>query len=159
MAEWSAAVAAAAFVVLTAAVIVALRSLLARINRFERSVRTIEEQSAAVMQELRELASEASGTVQKVSRQLDRADGLFEAAGRLGESMQQTAAAVTRVTTAIDRTAAAHVERSIKANRERIGDALDWAEAGWTAWRWWQAKRESASTVPVRQHDDMHDQD
>ena len=163
MAEWSAAAAAAAFIALAVALIVALtvalRDVKKRLERFESSVRTLEAEAVPLLRELRELTAEAAETARKAGRQLDRADKLCRAAEQLGDAAMQSAATVGRVASAIDRTAAAHVERSIRANRERIGGALDWAELGWAAWRWWQARREEAMNGSNRQQDEMRDKD
>jgi hypothetical protein len=38
----------------------------------------------------------------------------------------------------------------------RIGETLDWAELGWSVWKWWQTKRAAAAN-PDRMADDMRD--
>src|SRR5690606_25344772 len=130
MVAWSAAAASLAFVVLTVFAVLLLRSASRKLERLEeRSIR-VEREAVDLLQELRKLSAQASESTASLNRQLQRTERLFEGAEQLGDAIQQTADAALRVTGTIHRTAVRHVE-SAAANKERIGEALDWAELGW----------------------------
>lgn len=157
MAAWSAAAASLAFVVLTVFAIVAMRSASRKVERLEERSMRIEQEAVALLVDLRKLSERAAETTVKLNKQLSRTDRLFEAAEQLEDAVRQTADAAQRVSGTIHRTAVQHVERTAIAHKERIGEALDWAELGWTAWQWWQAKRAAAaaadSPVPEERKD------
>jgi|GEM_PF-602432 uncharacterized protein YoxC len=158
MAEWSAAIAAAAFVVLTIALLVALRGFMKRLNRFEQAIRNIEAEAAPLLKELRGLAAEASQVTRRTDRQLERIDRLLDAARQWEGAVRRSASTVSRIADAVDRAAAAHVEQAIISHQARIGETLGWAELGWSVWKWWQSKRDEAGAAhPGRTTDDMRD--
>jgi len=145
MVAWSAAAASLAFVVLTVFAIMSLRSASRKLGRLEeRSVR-VEQEAIALLQELRQLSKQASESTASLNRQLHRTERLFDGTEQLEDAIRQTADAALRVSATIHRTAVRHVERTASVHKERIGEALDWAELGWTAWQWWQAKRAEAA--------------
>jgi uncharacterized protein YoxC len=156
MAEWSAVVAAASFVVLTIALLAALRDFRRRIVRFEQAVRSIEAEAVPFMRELRELAAEASQVARRAGRSVERLDRLLEAAQRWEDAVRRSASTACRIADAVDSAAAAHVERAIRSGRARIAETLDWAELGWSVWKWWQSKRAEASDSS-RATDEMRD--
>ncbi len=147
MVAWSAAAASLAFVVLTVFAIVTLRSASQKVARLEERSLRVEQEAVALLVELRKLSERAAETTVKLNRQLSRTDRLFEAAEQLEDAVRQTADAAQRVSGTIHRTAVQHVERTAAAHKERIGEALDWAELGWTAWQWWQSKRAAAAAA------------
>ncbi|REK59464.1 MAG: hypothetical protein C6W55_01290 [Thermobacillus sp.] len=156
MAEWSAAAAAASFVVLTIALLAALRGLMKRLNRFEQTIRSIEAESVPLLREIRGLAAEAGQVMRRTGRQVERLDRLLDAAQQWEGAVRRSASTVSRITEAVDRAASAHVEQAIVSGRARIGETLDWAELGWSVWKWWQTKRAAAAN-PDRMADDMRD--
>jgi Uncharacterized protein containing a divergent version of the methyl-accepting chemotaxis-like domain len=156
MAEWSAAVAAASFVVLTIALLAALRGFMKRLSRFEQSIRSIEAEAVPLLREIRGLAAEAAQIARRTGRQVERLDRLLDAAQQWEGAVRRSASTVSRITEAVDRAASAHVEQAIRTGRARIGETLDWAEFGWSVWKWWQTKRAAASH-PDRTPDDMRD--
>jgi uncharacterized protein YoxC len=156
MAEWSAAVAAASLVVLSIAMLVAVRGFMKRLGRFEQTIRSIEAEAVPLMREIRGLAAEASQVARRTGRQVERLDRLLEAARQWEGAVRRSASTVSRIAETVDRAAADHVERAIRSGRARIGETLDWAEFGWSVWKWWQAKRAEASNSG-RTTDDMRD--
>lgn len=158
MAEWSAAVAAASFVVLTIALLAVLRGVMKRLSRFEQSIRNIEAEAVPLMREIRGLAAEASQVARRTGRQVERLDRLLDAARQWEGAVRRSASTVSRITEAVDRAAAAHVEQAIRTGRARIGETLDWAELGWSVWKWWQTKRADAA-IPGGTPDEMRDPD
>jgi|HigsolmetaAR203D_1030402.scaffolds.fasta_scaffold01257_3 uncharacterized protein YoxC len=158
MAEWSAAVAAAAFAALAIALIIALRGFMKRLSRFEQTIRGIEAEAVPLLKEMRGLAADAGRVVRRAERQAERLDRLMDAAAQWEGAVRRSASTVNRITEAVDRAAAEHVERAIVNRQERIGETLGWAELGWSLWKWWQAKRnESEDASPGRTTDDMRD--
>jgi len=145
MAEWSAAVAAASLVVLTIALLAVLRDVRKRISRFEQAVRSIEAEAVPLLREIRGLAAEAERLARQAERPVERLDRMLEAAQRWEEAVRRSASTVSRIADAVDSAAAVHVERAILNSRARIAETLDWAELGWSVWKWWQAKRAEAS--------------
>jgi uncharacterized protein YoxC len=109
MAEWSAAVAAASFVVLTIALLVALRGLMKRLNRFEQTIRSIEAEAVPLLREIRGLAAEAGQVMRRTGRQVERLDRLLDAAQQWEGAVRRSASTVSRITEAVDRAARAHV--------------------------------------------------
>jgi len=156
MAEWSAAVAAAAFVVLTVALLAAVRGFMKRLSRFEHTIRAIEAEAVPLLKEIRDLVADASQLARRAGRQAERLERLLEAARQWEGAVRRSASTVSRITEAVDRAAAARVEEAILNGRERFGEALGWAEFGWSVWKWWQAKRAEAAG-PGRTTDDMRD--
>lgn len=171
MAEWSAVVSAAAFVVLTIALIATLRGFMKRLGNFEQTIRSIEAEAVPLLKEIRGLAADAAQVARRTGRQLERLDRLLEAAQQWEGAVRRSAQAVNRITEAVDRAAAVHVEQAIRSGRARIGETLDWAEFGWSVWKWWQAKQAEAkraeakraeakraeTAAPGRTTDDMRD--
>lgn len=156
MAEWSAAVAAASLVVLAIALVVAVHGFLKRLSCFEQTIRNIEAEAVPLLREIRGLAAEASLVARRTGRQVERLDRLLEAARQWEGAVRRSASTISRIAETVDRAASDHVERAIRGGRARIGETLDWAEFGWSVWKWWQAKRAEVQSSG-RTTDDMRD--
>ncbi|NIK77268.1 uncharacterized protein YoxC [Paenibacillus castaneae] len=141
--SWSAAIAAGAFVVLVAGILIALRSAIIRLGHVQAA--------AAEMQlDMHKLASELSGLIQPTEeairaahQQLESVSKLFEAAGQVGGAIAHTTSTVERVTAVLSESAEVHANRH--ETKRQVGEVLGWAELGMAAWQLWQTSRKAAA--------------
>lgn len=141
---WSVAAASAAFIALAAGSLIFLRAMLHRISRMQAAAETMERELQALAADVRGAVVPAGQTFAAVKQQVERTAKLFEAVERFGDSANQVAGAVHRVSSVLADSAARHAERAAGQYREAIGNAMDWAELGLTAWQLLQSQRESA---------------
>ncbi|WP_036716596.1 hypothetical protein, partial [Paenibacillus darwinianus] len=100
--------------------------------------------------ELRTLTSQASEATAAVNGQLKRVEKLVSASEQLGEAVERTAKSVHFVSHAINDLAERSLQHASGAGKQKFGEALGWAELGWTAWKWWETKRTEAAAMPMR---------
>ncbi|WP_028610282.1 DUF948 domain-containing protein [Paenibacillus harenae] len=153
---WSAAIAAAAFVILTAGILLAVRSALGRLAEAQASAAAMQQDLHKLMKELSGLVRPAEDTIRAAHRQLQAVNSLFEAAGQVGGAIANTTSTVERVTAVLSESAEQHAKRA--ATKRQFGEALEWAELGMAAWQLWQTSRKAAATageahVPVSESD------
>lgn len=142
---WSAAIAAGAFVILVAGILLALRSAIVKLSHVQAS--------ADVMQrDLQKLASEISGLIQPTEEavraahcQLEALSKLFQAAGQVGGAIAHTTSAVEQVTSVLSESAELHAKRH--ETKRQVGEALEWAELGMAAWQLWQTNRKATTSA------------
>ncbi|MCR2806495.1 DUF948 domain-containing protein [Paenibacillus soyae] len=139
MAEWSAAVAAGAFVVLTAGLLIGLRLLLKRVEQTGAAVREAQADLHRLAAEISSVLQPLEESVRSVHRGLEAAEGLVQAVRQVGGTVEKTTSAVERVTDAFSSSAVKHAERI--ARGKQLGEAAQWAELGLTAWQLWQSSR------------------
>lgn len=125
----------------------AARSLLARVGQ---TVDRLDNETLALIRELRALTAQASDMNAVVFGQLKRVEKLVSASEQLGEAVERSAKSVRFVARAVDDLAGRNLQRATGAGKQKFGEALTWAELGWTAWKWWETKRTEAAAVPVR---------
>ncbi len=158
MAEWSAAIAAGTFIVLTVGIMLALRAGLAKLEQVKRETvglqqeltRQAAELAALTRQELSARSAELGGLMQQsektmcaLQQQLQAASLLFEAAGHVGGAIRHTTSAAEQAAAVLATAASRHARRA--ETSRRVGEAFDWAELGMTAWQLWQANRKAAA--------------
>lgn len=144
VATWSAAAAAGAFVVLTAGILIAIRFMLTRLARLQASAEAVQRDMHRLSAELSGVLQPAEETIRTVHRQLQSLDGLFTAARQVGGTLEQTTAAMERVTAVLSLSAARHAERI--SEERQANEAMQWAELGMTAWQLWQNSRKQAAS-------------
>ncbi|MFF2090439.1 DUF948 domain-containing protein [Paenibacillus sp. NPDC058174] len=137
--EWSAAIAAAAFVILAGGLLLGIKAALDRLKAVQASAETMMAQMQVTAARLTALADPAEKTILTAQQQLQSVNRLFEAAGQIGESIEHTTSAVNRVSTALSQSAIRHAERA--AEQRQLGEAFEWAELGMAAWQLWQTNR------------------
>ncbi|GGG55393.1 DUF948 domain-containing protein [Paenibacillus radicis (ex Gao et al. 2016)] len=137
--EWSAAIAAAAFVVLAAGMLLGIKAALDRLKAVQASAETMMAHMQVTAARLTALADPAEQTILTAQQQLQSVNRLFEAAGQIGESIEHTTTAVNRVSSVLSQSAITHAERA--AEQRQIGEAFEWAELGMAAWQLWQTNR------------------
>lgn len=139
MAEWSAAVAAGAFVVLAAGLLIGLRVLLKRLEQAQVSVQAVQADLHKLTAEISAVMQPLEDSVRSVHRGLEAAEGLVQAVRQVGGTVERTTSAVERVTTALSSSAVKHAERISRG--KQLDEAAQWAELGLTAWQLWQSRR------------------
>jgi uncharacterized protein YoxC len=140
---WSAAIAAGAFVVLVAGILLVLRSALNRLGQVQAAADKVQQDLHKLSLELSGLVQPAEETIKAAHRQLESASKLFEAAGQVGGAIAHTTSAVERVTSVLSESAEQHAKRY--ETKRQVGDALEWAELGMAAWQLWQTSRKAAA--------------
>lgn len=141
--EWSAAIAAAAFVLLVAGVLIGLRAAMAKLAGMQASAEAMQREVQRLAKDYGRLVQPAEQTIRTAQNQLQAASGLFNAASQIGGAMEQSASAVRRVSSVLSDQAAQHVERA--AEKRQIGEAFEWMELGMAAWQLWQSRRKKAA--------------
>lgn len=139
MAEWSAALAAAAFIVLTAGLLIGLRVFILRLERAQASIEAVQADIHRLSTEVTSVLQPLEETIRGVQRGLDAAEGLVQAVRHVSGTVERTTSAVERATTALSASAVKHAERF--ARSKQLDDAAQWAELGLTAWQLWQSRR------------------
>ncbi|MEK3883589.1 DUF948 domain-containing protein [Paenibacillus sp. PL2-23] len=139
MAEWSAAAAAVAFVVLTAGLLLGLRAMLKRLDQAQSSVQAVQADLQRLTSEISAVLRPLEESVRSVHRGMEAADGLVQAVRQVGSTVERTTAAVERVTASLSASAVKHAERL--AGGKQLEEAAQWAELGLTAWQLWQTGR------------------
>ena len=140
---WSAAIAAGAFVVLVAGILLALRSALSRLGQLQAAAESMRQDLNKLSLELSGLVQPAEETIRVMHRQLQSASKLFEAAGQVGGAIAHTTSAAQRITSVLSESAEQHAKRY--ETKRQVGEALEWAELGMTAWQLWQTNRKAAA--------------
>lgn len=139
---WSAAIAAGAFVILVAGLLVGMRILLGRLAKVQQSAEAMQRDVSRLTAELSCLVSPTEETIRTAQRQLSAVNRLFEAAGEVGGAIKHTTSAVESVSAVLAESAARHAERA--ETKRQAGEVFEWAELGIAAWQLWQSKRSSA---------------
>lgn len=142
---WSAAIAAGAFVVLVSGILLALRSALIRLGQVQAAAESMRQDLNKLSLELGGLVQPAEETIRVMHRQLQAASKLFEAAGQVGGAIANTTSAAQRITSVLSESAEQHAKRY--ETKRQVGEALEWAELGMTAWQLWQTSRKAASAA------------
>lgn len=139
MAEWSAALAAAAFIVLTVGLLIGLRIFILRLKQAQASIEAVQADIHKLSTEVASVMQPLENTVRSVQRGLDAAEGLVLAVGHISGTVERTTSAVERATSALSASAVKHAERL--ARSRQLDEAAQWAELGLTAWQLWQQRR------------------
>ncbi|CAM4240739.1 uncharacterized protein YoxC [Paenibacillus endophyticus] len=142
---WSAAIAAGAFVILVAGILLALRSALRRLDHVQTEAAAMRLDVHKLSTELCRLVEPAEETIRSANRQLQAASKLFESAGQVGGAIANTTSAAEHITSLLSESAERHAKRY--QTKRQVGDALEWAELGMTAWQLWQTSRKSEPTA------------
>lgn len=100
-------------------------------------------QSEELVGELRRMLSAAEEAATASGRQLQ---GFIRSAGQLGEACSGFAGAVRQVSESVNQAAERRIRHSANKYGPQINEALNWAEAGLTAWQWW--KKHCAQAPP-----------
>ncbi|QAY66443.1 hypothetical protein [Paenibacillus protaetiae] len=140
--EWSAVIAAAAFVGLAAGLLIALRMLAVKMQAMLVLAGEAKQEVQQLAQQYARLVPPAEQALKSANRQLQSASRLFEAADQIGGAIEQSTRAVHRVSSVLSHQAAQHVERA--AEKKQIGEAFEWMEIGMAAWQLWQSRRKTA---------------
>ena len=156
---WLEAAFVAAFIALVAGILIWLQAADRKLAKLVRTVEAMEGQVKLASAEVTALAAPAAQTIRTVQGQLAGAARLFEAAERLGDAAADVSSAVSRVSSAIAMTADRHLTGDGGKYRKQIEGALDWAEAGYAAWQFWQSKRNEARSSACSGHGEGHDND
>lgn len=136
-----------------AAAAVAVRRLLARWNR---SLEKLEREAEATLQQWRRLGKEASETAEQCRRSLAGFESLAEGGRAIGEAAQTAAyAAASTVVDWTERLADRLAETADRQTR-RLGEAMDWMEAGFSLWE--MLRRAVASIPAARQSGEPADE-
>ncbi|MFC4778642.1 hypothetical protein ACFO9Q_17750 [Paenibacillus sp. GCM10023252] len=143
IAAWSAAVIAAAVVILVIGVLLGIRGAMNKLTTMQAGVDELGQELMGLAAEVRAVLVPASQTLQAASRQLGATGRLFDAAGQIGEAIEHTTSAVHHVTGAISKAAAKYSERSVA----KLEETMDWAELGIAAWQLWHARRQASGAV------------
>ncbi|WNQ09816.1 DUF948 domain-containing protein [Paenibacillus aurantius] len=133
----SAAVAAAAFVVLVLFAVRVLQAVKATLERTGETVETVSKETLV-------LAREASATLQEIRRTTERLEGrlkqvdpLLASIRQTGETVQTAAHAAHQVTGAIAEVAV-HAADQVTRHQNRIAETASWLTAGIKLWKAWK---------------------
>lgn len=140
--EWIAAIAAAAFIALVIGALVGLRAAAAKAAALQSAMENMQREVQQLAQEYARLVKPAEQTILLAQKQLQSANGLFEAAAQMGGAIEHSVSAVHRVSSILSSEAKQHAERA--AANKHIGEAYEWMELGMTAWQLWQTRRKNA---------------
>jgi len=151
MAEWSAAVAAAAFVALVAGLLIGLRIMLRRLGQAQASVEAMQADLHRLSTEIGAVLQPVEQTAKGVQQSLEAAGGLVQAVRQVSGTVERTSSAVERVATTLSASAVKHAER-IAAGRQ-LDEAAQWAQLGLTAWHLWQSRGKAEPPRDSRAND------
>ncbi|WP_240941099.1 DUF948 domain-containing protein [Paenibacillus sp. HB172176] len=145
--EWSATLAAVAFAVLVAGVLIALRALLAKLARIQATADRLQNDLHHISGEVSSLLQPAEQSIRIVQKRLDATEGLFSAVRQAGDSIEHTVSAVEKAASMLSTSAVKHAENIA---RKKQGEAIvQWTELGLTAWQLWNSSR-SAKAAKVK---------
>lgn len=139
MVEWSAVVAAAAFIMLAAGILIGLRVFILRLKRAQASIEAVQADIHKLSTDVASVLQPLEETIRSVQKGLDAAEGLVQAVRHVSGTVERTTSAVERATTALSASAVKHAERL--ARSKQLDEAAQWAELGLTAWQLWQSRR------------------
>lgn len=151
MAEWSAAVAAAAFVALVAGLLIGLRIMLRRLGQAQASIVAMQADMHRLSTEIGAVLQPVEQTARGVQQSLEAAGGLVQAVRQVSGTVERTSSAVERVATTLSASAVKHAER-IAAGRQ-LDEAAQWAQLGLTAWHLWQSRGKAEPPRDSRTND------
>ena len=142
--EWSAALAAIAFSVLVAGVLIALRALLAKLARIQATADRLQEDVHRISGEVSSLLEPAKQSMRLVQKRLDATEGLFSAVKQAGGAIEHTVSSVERAASVLSQSAVQHAERIAQ---KKQGEAIvQWTELGLTAWQLWNSSKAAKTT-------------
>ncbi|WP_331701620.1 DUF948 domain-containing protein [Paenibacillus sp. IITD108] len=142
--QWSIAIAAGAFVVLVAGILLALHKALVHWGRMQITIEELGKQVQATQTELGLILQPAADTVQAINDQLQSSRKLFQAAEQASEAVDQVSKAAGHLTNLLSDAAVRYVEQSSKKQQKQVDEALQWAEIAVIAWQLWQKGRSRA---------------
>jgi Uncharacterized protein containing a divergent version of the methyl-accepting chemotaxis-like domain len=137
--EWSALIAAIAFVILVAGLLIGVRTALVRLAKLQLSAEEMQADIRQASGKMGALADSAGQTVQTAHHQLQQANRLFEAVGQIGDTIGHTTTAIHQVSSVISQSAVKHAEKA--AAERQASSMLEWMELGMAFWQQWQTNR------------------
>jgi uncharacterized protein YoxC len=137
--EWSALIAAIAFVALAVGLLLGVYTALGRLAKLQVSMEETQADIRQVSSKVGAFADTAGQTVQTAHNQLQQAGRLFEAVGQIGETIGHTTKAINRVSGVLSQSAVKHAESA--AAERQASTMLEWMELGMSFWQQWQTNR------------------
>lgn len=144
IAQWSAAIAAAAFVILAGGILVAIRIMLIRLAELQRAAEAMQQDIGRLSTQAGRLMEPAEETIRTARSQLESTQRLFQAAGDIGGAIANTTSAIERASAVLSGAADRHAKRA--ETKQKADEAFEWAELGMAAWQLWQSGRKRASS-------------
>jgi len=139
IAQWSAAIAAAAFIVMTAGMLAAVRIALIRLSQLQQAAEAMRQDIARLTSKAERLIEPAERTLRTANSGLESAQRLFQAARHIGGAIAHTTSAIETAASLLSKTARHHAERDD--TKKKAQEAMEWAELGMAAWQLWQSNR------------------
>ena len=153
MVAWSAAIAAGAFVILVIGILIAIRSMLNKMECLRTSAEAAQHDLHKLSAQLGELLEPAEATVRTLHRQLQSTEILFEAAHQAGAAIGHAAAAARQWTAMLSQSAARQTKRM---SEKRHADYIQqWTELGISVVKLWQSGRQAESDEQEADHSDV----
>jgi uncharacterized protein YoxC len=125
--EISAAVIAAAFVVLTVYAVITIRAAKLTLAHAAKIMVRLEKQADDIGREAKRLLQSTNRLTEDVEHKIKTVDGFFQSASQAGEAIHEAASSVKQISSSVSRSVTANVEQAVHRNQERMTALLEWA--------------------------------
>lgn len=145
----SAAVIAAAIVVLTVYVILTLRSVRQSLNEANATLADVRRQVDQITHETVSLMRNTNQIATDVQQKMKHVDALFESVGEIGQAVNQVTSSVKQVSATVTDSLTGGVQRGLQARQQKIDEAMQWVDLAFRLWRKLQAFKSNKSKGEV----------
>ena len=138
MIEWSVAVAAGAFVILSAVMIAVLMNLRRLIMQFQGSIEQIEEKTRLLTVDTVQLLQRTDHTVLMIQEHIQKSASFMDSVEAAGTVIRSTTQQVDNISSAISHSVLEHVQHAHEENQQRMSPLFRSIDAALTVWSSWQ---------------------
>lgn len=148
MVEWSVAVAAGAFVILTVVMIAVLMNLRILIKQLQGTAEQMEEQVRLITEDAVQLLQRTDHTVSMIQEQIRKSASFMDSVEAAGTVMRSTAQQVDNISSAISHSVIQHVQHAHEENQQRMSPLFRSLDAAMTLWSSWQYFSKASAVSP-----------
>ncbi|MBD7967033.1 DUF948 domain-containing protein [Paenibacillus gallinarum] len=138
MMEWSVAVAAGAFVILSAFMIAVLMNLRRLIKQLQGTILQMEERTRLLTVDAVQLLQRTDHTVLMMQEHIRKTASFVESMEAAGTVIRSTTQQVDHISSAISHSVMQHVQHAHEENQQRMSPLFRSLDAGLTLWSTWQ---------------------
>jgi uncharacterized protein YoxC len=154
IAQWSAAVAAIAFVVLAWFIIRTLQTARTSMEQANRTLNRIQTQLDEMSELSKRLIQATTLLAEDAHAKMKSLNGFMSSMEQLGTSIGEVSGILRKVSTSLARSVV-EVQQTVHSHQQSIDDGLKWAAAGIRLWQHWKAHRQAkAESIKTNQGED-----
>ncbi|CAM2962887.1 DUF948 domain-containing protein [Paenibacillus sediminis] len=137
MMEWSAAVVAASFVLLVAAVVYILYKLHNVLKQTNQAMIEIRQHAEVIAREAEVVLQQGKGVLSRMDRQIQTIEPVFISIQGASKQLQKMTSSVNGIAEFANKLTLNRVNQAHLENEQRFGEMFRWFDAGLTVWHSW----------------------